>query len=61
MMRVKELQVRQRQLLHAWLGASDGGTRFAILQELRAVEREMKTDARRFPNVKNEVKMYAVR
>ena len=38
---IRDLQLRQRDLLQAWLATADGARRFAILSELRAVERQI--------------------
>lgn len=38
---VRDLQLQQRDLLQAWLAASDGAARFVILNELRRVERRL--------------------
>lgn len=60
-MKVKNLQARQRQLLHDWLDTNDGQLRFEILRELRAVERELSKQVMQSPFPAKRVKVYAVR
>jgi len=59
----KQLQVRQRQLLHDWLDTSNGAVRFEILRELRTVEQSLAETVRTSPTTSSTVKIktYAVR
>ncbi|PWI57289.1 hypothetical protein [Sulfoacidibacillus thermotolerans] len=57
---VKELQLQQQRLLHAWLDAVNGEARFLILKELRAVEQELGEQVRQGRMEKQEFQAFAV-
>lgn len=58
---IDSLKARQRQLLKDWLDTTDGAKRFAILTELRAVERELASDAVRARRSGRSIRTFAVR
>lgn len=58
--RIKVLQLTQQRLLRAWLRAGDGEQRFAILSELRSVERQLGEELKRSRIGEGDIRTYAV-
>ncbi len=58
---IRSLQECQTHLLHAWLDAENGEARFAILTELRIVERELGERARKARLPQDRIRTFAVR
>lgn len=57
---VRDLQQQQRDLLQAWLSAADGADRFAILNELRKVERQLSGMTRALRIRPDRIRTYAI-
>lgn len=57
---IQALRLAQHRLLRAWLRAGSGEKRFAILSELRIVERQLSEEVKRTRAPSNFIRTYAV-
>ena len=58
--KIKHLRDRQHRLLRAWVDEADSNARFAILSELREVERKIEEVARRERLPEHPVPTYVI-